>query len=31
LFKKRLNILDAEIKMENSYTGKYLIKKAKLI
>nr|MBA4404989.1 hypothetical protein [Nanoarchaeum sp.] len=30
LFKKRLKILDSKIKMENEYTGKYLIKKAEL-
>jgi asparagine synthase (glutamine-hydrolysing) len=31
LFKKKIKILDSEIKMENEYTGKFLINKAKLI
>jgi len=30
LFKKRIKIEEAEIQMENQYTGKYIIKKAKL-
>jgi diphthine-ammonia ligase len=31
LFKTKIEIVDSETKMENEYTGKFLIKKAKLI
>jgi diphthine-ammonia ligase len=30
LFKKKIEVVDSSIKMENGYTGKYLINKAKL-
>ena len=30
LFKKKIKIIDSETKMENEYTGRFLIKKAEL-
>ncbi|MBT6995133.1 diphthine--ammonia ligase [Candidatus Woesearchaeota archaeon] len=31
LFEKKIEVVDSSIEMENEYTGKYLIKKAKLV